>query len=46
MTLYNGIFLNFAESFLTAIETEIAFAPNFIFCLVPSKLINKESIFS
>ena len=32
------IFLTFAESFFTAIDTaKIALAPNLVFCLVPSK---------
>ena len=45
--LYNGIFFNFAESFFTAIETaKIALAPKLFFCLVPSSLINIESISS
>ena len=34
-----------AESFLTAMDTaKIALAPNFVFCLVPSKLISSSSI--
>ena len=38
-------FLTLAESFLTAIETaNIALAPRFVFCLVPSRLIKRVSI--
>ena len=45
--LYKGSFFTFAESFFTAIETaSIALAPKLVFCLVPSKLINKASILS
>ena len=39
--LYKEIFLSFAESFLTAIDTaNVVFAPIFLFCFVPSSLIN------
>ena len=45
--LYSGIFLIFAESFFTAIDTaKIAFAPKLLFCFVPSSFINNESISS
>ena len=43
--MYKGNFFAFAESFFTAIDTaSIALAPKFVFCLVPSKLINNVSI--
>ena len=45
--LYNEIFLFIAASLQEAIETaNIAFAPSFFFCSVPSKSINVLSIFN
>ena len=45
--LYKGNFFILAESFFTAIDTaSIALAPNFVFCLVPSKLIMSASTLS
>ena len=45
--LYKGIFLIFADNFLTAIDTEsTVFAPSLVFCFVPSNFINIESISS
>ena len=41
-----GIFFTFADNFLAAIDTaKIALAPNFVFCLVPSKLIKIHLFF-
>ena len=45
--LYKGIFLTFADNFFTAMDTaNIVFAPNFVFCFVPSNFIRILSILS
>ena len=45
--LNKGIFLTFDDNFLTAMDTaNIVFAPNFVFCFVPSNFIRILSIFS